>query len=153
MPIWLEVQQSISVVLLIVYHMAYFKPKCIHMGLIWNRANWLQLSLHSPSQSQNSMMTSSNGDTFRVAGPLCGHKGQWRGALKFSVVCAWINVWVKKSRRQWFETPSRSLWRQCNVQIERGASQGTKRSLSYLISLLVIYFVQQWHQYLQLCRW
>ena len=22
------------------------------------------------------------------------HKGQWRGALIFSLVCAWINVWV-----------------------------------------------------------
>ena len=37
---------------------------------------------------------------FRVAGPLCGspvnppHKGQWRGALIFSLICAWINGWV-----------------------------------------------------------
>ena len=23
------------------------------------------------------------------------HKGQWRGALKFSVICIWINGWVK----------------------------------------------------------
>ena len=22
------------------------------------------------------------------------HKGQWRGALKFSLICAWINGWV-----------------------------------------------------------
>ena len=22
------------------------------------------------------------------------HKGQWRGALKFYLICAWINVWV-----------------------------------------------------------
>ena len=22
------------------------------------------------------------------------HKGQWRGALKFSLICAWINAWV-----------------------------------------------------------
>ena len=22
------------------------------------------------------------------------HKGQWRGALMFSLICAWINVWV-----------------------------------------------------------
>ena len=25
--------------------------------------------------------------------PLCG-EGQWRGALMFSLICAWINVWV-----------------------------------------------------------
>ena len=46
-----------------------------------------------------SMMTSSNGDIFRVTGHLCGeftgpHKGQWRGALMFSLICVWINVWV-----------------------------------------------------------
>ena len=27
------------------------------------------------------------------------HKGQWRGALKFSLVCAWINCWVNALRR------------------------------------------------------
>ena len=49
------------------------------------------------------MMTSSNGTIFRVTGPLCGdspvpvnspHKGQWRGALMFSLILAWINDWV-----------------------------------------------------------
>ena len=48
-------------------------------------------------------MTSSNGNIFRVTDPLCGnspvpvnspHKGQWRGALMFSLICAWINRWV-----------------------------------------------------------
>ena len=54
---------------------------------------------------RNSMMTSYNGNIFRVTGPLCGkfngirwiprtHKGQWRGALMFSLICAWINGWV-----------------------------------------------------------
>ena len=46
------------------------------------------------------MMTSSNGNIFRVTGPLCGeftghrHKGQWRGVLMFSLICAWINGWI-----------------------------------------------------------
>ena len=43
------------------------------------------------------MMTSSNGNIFGVTGHLCGnspHKGQWRGALVFSLICAWINGWV-----------------------------------------------------------
>ena len=50
------------------------------------------------------MMTSSNGNSFRVTGPLCGgihrspvnspHTGQWRGALMFSFICARINGWV-----------------------------------------------------------
>ena len=46
------------------------------------------------------MTTSSNGNSFRVTGPLwrelvnSPHKGQWRGALIFSFICAWINGWV-----------------------------------------------------------
>ena len=49
-------------------------------------------------------MTSSNGNIFRVTGHLCGeihrspvnspHKGQWRGALMFSLICVWITNWV-----------------------------------------------------------
>ena len=49
------------------------------------------------------MMTSSNGTIFRVIGPFVRgmhrtpmnspHKGQWRGALVFSFICAWINSW------------------------------------------------------------
>ena len=50
------------------------------------------------------MMTSSNGNIFHVTGHLWGeftgcrwippHKGQWRGALTFSLICVWINGWV-----------------------------------------------------------
>ena len=49
------------------------------------------------------MRTSSNGNIFRVTGPLWGEftghrwiprKGQWCGALMFSLICAWINGWV-----------------------------------------------------------
>ena len=47
------------------------------------------------------MMTSSNGNIFRVTVHLYGespmnspHKGQWRGALVFSLICTWINGWV-----------------------------------------------------------
>ena len=50
------------------------------------------------------MMTSSNGYICRVTDPLCGeipgprrippHKGQWRGALMVSLICAWINALV-----------------------------------------------------------
>ena len=44
-----------------------------------------------------SMMTSSNGNIFRVTGHLCGHRGQWRGAFMFSLIYAWINRWVNKA--------------------------------------------------------
>ena len=47
------------------------------------------------------MMTSSNGNIFRVTvrgihrPPVNSpHKGQWRGALMFSLICVWINGWV-----------------------------------------------------------
>ena len=38
------------------------------------------------------------------------HKGQWRGAVVFSLICAWRKRLRKQSRCMWFETPSRSLW-------------------------------------------
>ena len=53
----------------------------------WNMGAWL------------CMMTSSNGNIFRVTVLVQGihrspanspHKGQWRGALMFSLICAWI---------------------------------------------------------------
>ena len=50
------------------------------------------------------MMTSSNGNLIRVIGPFVWrihrspvnshHKGQWRGDLVFSLICAWTNGWV-----------------------------------------------------------
>ena len=48
-------------------------------------------------------MTSPNGNIFRVTGPLLGnppvtgeftYKGQWHGALMFSLICAWTNDWA-----------------------------------------------------------
>ena len=50
------------------------------------------------SQKGSTMMMSSNGNIFRITGPLwlvnSPHKGQWRGSLMFSLSCAWINVWI-----------------------------------------------------------
>ena len=40
-------------------------------------------------------------------------KDQSSGALMFSSICSWKKQ-LKQVRRRWFETPSRSLWRQCN---------------------------------------
>ena len=55
---------------------------------------FLSLAKALVTQSQ-SMMTSSNGNIFRVANHLCGEfKGQWRGALMFPLICDWINGWV-----------------------------------------------------------
>ena len=41
------------------------------------------------------MMTSSNGNIWNSPVPVNSpHKGQWRGALVFSLICVWINGWV-----------------------------------------------------------
>ena len=43
------------------------------------------------------------------------HKGQWRGALMFSLTRA-LNIRLSKQLWDWwFLTPSRSLWSHCNV--------------------------------------
>ena len=46
------------------------------------------------------------------------HKGQWRGALMSSLVCALNKRLSKQSWCWWFQTPSRSLWRHCNGPME-----------------------------------
>ena len=46
------------------------------------------------------------------------HKGQWRGALMFSLICT-SNKWlIKQPWGWWFETPLHSLWRHCNDRSE-----------------------------------
>ena len=69
----------------------------------WGQLNITMLSYWSRN-SQFNMMTSSNGNIFRVTGPLCweftGHR--WIPLTKasdaelwwFSVICGWIKVWV-----------------------------------------------------------
>ena len=42
------------------------------------------------------------------------HKGQWRGALMVSLICASNKRLSKQSWGWWFETSLRSLWRHCN---------------------------------------
>ena len=47
------------------------------------------------------MMTSSNGNSFRVAGPLCGEFPLQRPVTRsfdVSLICAWINGWVNNRR-------------------------------------------------------
>ena len=44
------------------------------------------------------------------------HKGQWRVALIFSLICAWKKRLNKQSWGWWFQKPSHPLWRHCNAQ-------------------------------------
>ena len=69
-------------------------------------------------------MASSNGNVVGVTGLCAGnstvtavdspHKGQWREALMFSLICA-LNKRMNLQSWGWcFDTPSCSLWRHCN---------------------------------------
>ena len=85
-----------------------------------------------------SMMTSSNGNIFRVTGPLCGEftgprwiPSQRPVTRSFDVsfhLC--LNKRLsKQSWGWWFETTSRSLWRHCNaLRIYRSAFAGCPRA-------------------------
>ena len=49
------------------------------------------------------------------------HKGQWRGALMFSLIC--LNKRLSKQWwGWWFDVPSCSLWRQCNDIVRNSVS-------------------------------
>ena len=70
------------------------------------------------------IMTSSNGNIFRVTGPLCGEFTdlRWIPHTKASDAELWcflrlITRLSKHSRGWWFETLSRPLWRHCNYVI------------------------------------
>ena len=80
---------------------------------------------------RNTMMTSSNGNIFRVTWPLCreftGHR--WTPRAKASdteLWCLGFDVFFdlrlnKRLSKQWwgwwFETPSRPLWRHCSARV------------------------------------
>ena len=70
------------------------------------------------------MVTSSNGNNFRFPGPLCGELTghRWIPRAKASDAELWCFLWSTPKKRLskqswgwWFETPSCSLWRHCNV--------------------------------------
>ena len=74
------------------------------------------------------MMTSSNGNIFRVTGPLCGEStgpGEFptqRPVTRSFVVFfdLRLNKWLSKQPcGWWFETPSWSLWRHCDDILSR----------------------------------
>ena len=46
------------------------------------------------------------------------HKGQWRWALMFSLICAWINGWVNNLEAIDWRRPSCPLWRHWNAHFQ-----------------------------------
>ena len=72
------------------------KGVLLHLASSSNEFSWYPIF-------SDAMMTSSNGNIFRFTGHLClespvtgefPHKGQWREALMFSLICAWKNGWI-----------------------------------------------------------
>ena len=101
---------------------------------VWVWLSWVVSVLFLPrvsnidSQSARSgctpMMTSSNGNIFRVTWPFVRgihrspvnslHRGQWRAALRVFFDLRLNKRLSKQSWGWWFETPSRPLWCHCN---------------------------------------
>ena len=83
---------------------------CIVCVMSWFITSWV-----CPNQFHDDVI---KWKRFLVTGPLCReftlHR-QIPGALIFSLICTWKKTFSKQSRHLWFETPSRSLWRHCNV--------------------------------------
>ena len=84
------------------------------------------------------MMTSSNGNIFRVTGPLCGEftGHRWIPHTKASDVEHFFYLRLNKRLSKqpwgwWFETPLWSLWRQCNGLDYLYADAKKKRARSF----------------------
>ena len=66
-------------------------------------------------------MTSSNGNIFRVIGPLWGESigHRWIPPTSASYAELWSFLWSAPEQRaeqtRWLETPSQPLWYQCNA--------------------------------------
>ena len=97
-----------------VVHLTYCLKSTIKTLLVSGHT----IELHSNCN----MMTSSNGNIFRVTGPLCGiHRSRWIPHTKASNAVLWCFFDLPLNKRLskqpwgwWFEMPSWSLWRQCN---------------------------------------
>ena len=82
------------------------------------RPQWVKRIAHL------SMMTSSNGNIFRVTGLVCG---EFTGPVtrNFDVFYLRLNKRLsKQSQGWWFETLSGSLWRHCNESVGRMKIKG-----------------------------
>ena len=102
-------------------------------NIFWKSKPWLYIYIYhslecNMTMGQESfvaiilMMTPSNGNIFRVHGPLWGEfTGEFTSQRPVArcfdgFFDLRLNKWLSKlSRRRWFEMSSRSLWRHCNV--------------------------------------
>ena len=111
------------------------------------------------------MMTSSNGNIFRVTGPLCGEftgPGEFptqRPVTRSFDVFSDLRLNERLSKQPWgwgFETPSWSLWRQCNassmlrcVIIRRTTSTSEEWLVSFFLLCRAVIISLSFGQYWQ----
>ena len=95
------------------------------------------------------MMMSSNGNTFRVTGPLSGNSLVTSEFPSQKSVTWSLDVFFdlrvnkrlsKQSRRQWFETKPCSLWRRCNDYFSFNSQNAVRfqKSVLPIISLPIV---------------
>ena len=79
----------------------------------------LMMSCGTELRAISHMMTSSNGNNFRVTGHLCGEFPAQRPVMRSCDVFFDLRLNERLSKQSWgwwFETISRQLWRQCNAE-------------------------------------
>ena len=123
----------------IYHHIWIFEHHSTHIGKfkiqLWRCIDHIRIPTwficHHASSAVHAMMTSSNGNIFRVTGPLCG---EFTGPGEFPAqrpVTRSFGVFFhlrlnkrlsKQPRGWWFETPPWSLWRHCNATFRNGGS-------------------------------
>ena len=99
------------------------------------------------------MMTSSNGNIFRVTGPFIGEFPWQRPETRsFDVVFDLrLNKCLsKQSRPRWFETLSRSLWRHCNGMLAKWSEPWAR--IWFLISPTAFLHLNYYTWCLAACR-
>ena len=98
----------------------------------------VSFDLHLNKRLNKHLMTSSNGNFSALLAICAGihrspmhspHKGQWHGALKFSLICAWINGWINKCE----------------------AGDLRRRRVHYVIIVMEYNESQEWHTGFPLC--
>ena len=118
-----------------IHQMYDHKQVCYCVQCPRANGNWVSGTSGAPFYVLMSlcMMTSSNGNIFRVTGPLCG---EFTGPHEFPTqrpvtrsfdVCFALRLNKRLSKQPWgwwFETPSWSLWRQCNGKVTSKYNDG-----------------------------
>ena len=93
---------------------------------LWSQALICDVSATLFWVAEHIMMTSSNGNIFRATGPLCGEftgPGEFptqRPVTRSFDIFSGLRLNKQLSKQPWgwwFETPSWSLWRHCNVSV------------------------------------